>query len=367
MSERPKILFCMHLPPPVHGASVVGKQIYDSQLIKESFDCVYLNPAASETVDAIGHFSLRKMLAMAQFYRELCKIVRKEKPALVYITPSTHDWGFYRDCVTMWILKCYHSKIVAHFHNKPKMKFTQRCYNKWLYKWFFKNIHAIFLANKLADTFRVYLGEEYIHICPNGMPKKIEKVSRKKSHTPYNFLFVSNMMTEKGVKVLLEACSILRKEGHVFRCEFIGQWSDVTEHCFRQLCETYDILEVVQAHGPKYGDEKDVFFSNADAFVFPTFYHGECLSLVVLEAMQYALPIITTSEGALAEVVDAEVGIIIEKQNVKPLTDQMRFLLEHQDVGCKLGENGRFKYEKEYTLEIFEKHLCSILKECLEK
>ena len=62
MSERPKILFCMHLPPPVHGASVVGKQIYDSQLIKESFDCVYLNPAASETVDAIGHFSLERRI-----------------------------------------------------------------------------------------------------------------------------------------------------------------------------------------------------------------------------------------------------------------------------------------------------------------
>ena len=30
---KPKILFIMHMPPPVHGAAMVGQYIHDSELI----------------------------------------------------------------------------------------------------------------------------------------------------------------------------------------------------------------------------------------------------------------------------------------------------------------------------------------------
>ena len=43
---KPKILFVMHMPPPVHGAAMVGQFIHDSQLINSSFDCHYVNLAA---------------------------------------------------------------------------------------------------------------------------------------------------------------------------------------------------------------------------------------------------------------------------------------------------------------------------------
>lgn len=366
MSERAKILFCMHLPPPVHGASIVGQQIFDSELIKEEFDCVYLNPAASATVASIGHFSLKKVIDMLHFYRKVSEIVRAENPIIVYITPSTWDWGFYRDFITVWILKHYHCKIVAHFHNKPQIAFTQRWYNKWLYKLFFKDIHAIFLANKLADSFRMYLDDVHIHICPNGMPKILEKISRKEKHTPYSFLFVSNMMAEKGVLVLLEACEILLRKGCEFTCCFIGQWSDVSEQYFNDVCKSKGLVERVHAIGPKYGEEKNAYLKEADAFVFPTFYHGECLSLVVLEAMQYALPIITTNEGALAEVVDSNCGFIVEKQNAEALANKMQYLIENPAAGRKMGGNGRQKYEHEYSLEKFENGLCTILRKCID-
>lgn len=30
---KPKILFIMHMPPPVHGAAMVGQYIHDSEII----------------------------------------------------------------------------------------------------------------------------------------------------------------------------------------------------------------------------------------------------------------------------------------------------------------------------------------------
>ena len=36
-----KVLFILHMPPPVHGASMVGKYIHDSKIINNAFECHY--------------------------------------------------------------------------------------------------------------------------------------------------------------------------------------------------------------------------------------------------------------------------------------------------------------------------------------
>ena len=358
----------MHMPPPVHGASIVGQQIHDSELINNSFECAFVNLSASNKVEAIGHFSLRKIVAMLQLFRQIRHELREERPKLVYITPSTWDWGFYRDYMMTRMIKHYGVHVVAHFHNKPPIAFTHKWYNKSLYRKFFRGIDAIFLADKLADTFREYLPAESIHICPNGMPKTIVVSAPISTTPPYTFLFVSNMMAEKGVLVLLEACKILKEKELEFGCSFVGQWSDISEKQFNEYCAEWHLSGHVQALGPKYGEDKEHLLRTADAFVFPTYYHGECLSLVVLEAMQHALPIITTAEGALAEVVDNQnSGFIVERQNAKALAEKMQYLIEHPDMGREMGRRGRAKYEREYTSEIFENRLCSILTECVQR
>ena len=40
---KQKILFIMHMPPPVHGAAMVGQYIHDSKLINDKFDSHYIN------------------------------------------------------------------------------------------------------------------------------------------------------------------------------------------------------------------------------------------------------------------------------------------------------------------------------------
>lgn len=39
-TPQPVILFVLHMPPPVHGAAMVGKFIHDSSRINQLFDCV---------------------------------------------------------------------------------------------------------------------------------------------------------------------------------------------------------------------------------------------------------------------------------------------------------------------------------------
>ena len=51
------ILFILHLPPPIHGASMVGKYIQESKLINSSFDCYYINLATAGDLSDIGQIT----------------------------------------------------------------------------------------------------------------------------------------------------------------------------------------------------------------------------------------------------------------------------------------------------------------------
>ena len=48
------ILFVLHLPPPVHGAAMVGKYIKDSKLINSEFGCHYINLTIASSLEDIG-------------------------------------------------------------------------------------------------------------------------------------------------------------------------------------------------------------------------------------------------------------------------------------------------------------------------
>lgn len=361
----------MHLPPPVHGAAMVGKQIVESNLIRESFDCTYINASTSVSLDDVGRFAIGKIKRACTFFMQVIRAVRDEQPDLVYFTPSTSGWAFYRDLITICLLRHKGQKVVLHFHNKPTDAFLNKWYNQGLWKRFFNGVSAIFLGEVLARQFDKFtpLCKE-VYICPNGIPDKLvsksTESSRHVANKPFSFLFLSNMIETKGVYVLLDACAKLKQEGYSFSCNFVGQWFDVTKEAFEAKCAQLDIADCVQAFGAKYGAEKETFLRQADAFVFPTYYAAECFPLVLLEAMQYSLPIISTCEGAISNIVtNAESGWIVDKRNSEAVAEKMKNLIDHFAEAERMGIDGRRRFEDFFSLEHFETRMKEILSNCI--
>jgi len=365
---KTKVLFIMHLPPPVHGAAVVGKNIFESKVINDKFDCSYINLSASSEVKEIGKLGLSKVKFLFYNIWDVYKTVKKEKPKLCYVTPSSWDWGFYRDFVLIMILKFCKCKIVVHFHNKGVESWAQKPVNRFLYTQFFKNIKVILLAEELYSEKKQYVNRSDLFICPNGIKQTldIQTVTKVTELIAPRFLFLSNMMEEKGVWVLLEACKILRDKGHVFKCDFVGRWVDISESEFYRKVKDYALENFIEAHGPQYGDEKNKFFENATVFVFPTFYHGETFGLVLLEAMEYGLPCVSTTEGGIPSVVqDGITGLLVEPTNFEALSEKMIELIKNPDLQLKMGQAGRERFLQNFTLEIFENNFTFILEKCI--
>lgn len=184
----------------------------------------------------------------------------------------------------------------------------------------------------------------------------------------FNVLFLSNMMAEKGVWTLVSAAQVLRQRGLDFEVHFVGKWSDISEDDFTALVREARLECVCMAHGPQYGQDKEVFWRNADLFVFPTFYHNECFPLVLLEAMQHGMACISTAEGGIPGIIDdGETGFLVERQNAPMLADKMEWLMEHPLACEQMGMKGRVKFEREFTLDVFEMRMKSILEQCLEE
>ena len=152
-------------------------------------------------------------------------------------------------------------------------------------------------------------------------------------------------------------------EGLSFNCQFVGGWVDISKESFDNIVREYNLADVVQAHGPKYNQEKSVFYNNADIFILPTFYRKKVFPLVLLEAMQHGLAIVSTAEGGIPDIViDEQTGFIILKKDGEGLVQKLEYLIQNPELRKKMDEEGKRRFENLFTLKKFEQNFTNILK-----
>lgn len=360
---KPTILFILHMPPPVHGAAMMGQYIHDSKVINEAFDCHYINLTLAKDINDIGKGGIRKLILYLKKQIQIAKAIRKIKPQLCYITPNTKGGPFYKDFVTLQLLKCLRQKIVVHFHNKGVRTRENRLPDKVLYRSFFQGIKVILLAPALYTDIQKFATKEQIVYCPNGIPST-SAIAPQSNNEKLHILFISNIMVAKGVWDLIKALEITKDKNLNFQCDFIGKWSDISEETFHQKVEEAGLTDVVQAHGAKYGEEKEVFLNKADVFVLPT--HDECFPLTLLEAMEKGLPCIACEQGGIPDIVEeGETGFIVPSHSPEALAERIAFFIEHPEQCAAMGKAGKEKFLREFTLDRFENRMKEILEETL--
>jgi glycosyltransferase involved in cell wall biosynthesis len=101
----------------------------------------------------------------------------------------------------------------------------------------------------------------------------------------------------------------------------------------------------------KRGREKWPYYSSADINCFPTFYEAESFGVVAIEAMMFENPIVATNWRALPEIIeDGETGYLVPIQDVDALSEKLEVLIKDHALRRRMGQNGRKKYLREYTI-----------------
>ncbi|MDD3319924.1 MAG: glycosyltransferase family 4 protein [Paludibacter sp.] len=361
MSKKKKILFIIHYPPPVHGAANVGLQIKNSKAINEYFGTTFINLSTSKSVDEIGKGSITKLLRYISIFNQVLKNVIFNRPDLCYMSMTSKSPPFYKDAILALMVKLFNIKLVYHFHNKGVSENQNKQLDNFLYKLVFNNSNVILLSENLYPDIKKYVDKSQVYFCPNGITDSGSIDFTENKTDTIQLLFLSNLLVAKGIFVLLEACKRLKEQNIHFNCTFVGGEGDVNTKQFQDEIDRLKLNDCVEYIGKKFGKEKEQIFKESDIFVHPTL--NDCFPLVLLEAMQFSLPVISTIEGGIPDIVEeGNTGFLIPMSNGNILAEKLEILINNKELRLKMGKAGRNKFANEFTIDKFENKMLNILK-----
>lgn len=356
-----KVLFLVQLPPPVHGASLMNHYAIENPLWDESYSVKVLPLYFGQTLENIGRISIRKVGIMFIFFFRMIYILLSFQPRIVYFTIMPTGRTFYRDALLALIIKCFGRKIIFHLHGIGiKEESSSSYFKRQIYKIIFWNTNVICMSENLkADVKSIYKGNPFV--LANGIEDH-ELHLIKEDIDPPVILYLSNLVKNKGIMVLLQSFEQLNNENISFRAKIIGGPADVSMEDIQDFCNAKGLADKVFVLGPKYNQEKVIELMKADIFVLPSF--NECFPVSILEAMQVGLPIVATTVGGIPDIIkDKQEGLLVESNNFYDLSQKLKLLLIDKQLRTVLGANARDKFCSNYTVDKFHSGLAKIFEQ----
>ena len=326
-----------------------------------------INLQFAKSISEIQLFSFKKIFIAIKYCFEIIKQLKLYKPDLVYFTISPTGTSFYRDSIYVLIIKAFHTKILFHLHGQGfKDSTSNNPFKLAISRYILKNSEVICLAEKLTEDLKdIFFGTPFI--VPNGI--KVFDKSILKNKTANNklvqILYLSHLKENKGILLLIEALNILKENGLEFNAKLVGEPAGISVEYLQNYINANYLENNVEILGPLYETEKFKIYYDSDIFAFPTYF--DAFPLVILEAMQCELPIITSDEGGISEiVVNGETGFVIERKNVNKLVEKLSILITDQGIREKMGINGKKRFLDNFTLSHFEKNMMTVFDKLLK-
>ena len=195
--------------------------------------------------------------------------------------------------------------------------------------------------------------------------------SKSNAHKRFNLkkqgylLFASTLEKRKNVERLLEAYSNSHKKIDM-PLVLIG----APGYGFEDIYEKYRSLpsyvqKDIYLTGYISEEDKYCLFENGYAFVFPSIYEG--IGLIIIEAMQSKLPVISSSRGALPEAGGDAAIYIDDPYSTKEIEEKILHLVNNPGERDDLINKGLVQVKK-FTPEKFHERFDKAIKEnCHEK
>jgi glycosyltransferase involved in cell wall biosynthesis len=215
------------------------------------------------------------------------------------------------------------------------------------------------LKNKCYNEFNV--SEKKIKVIPNGYDHKTFNFKpKKKVNDQLVILFVGNIIKAKGIFDLLDAIKIIRKlDQNIYQkisWVIVGKGADMEE--FKKRLNTFNIINDIKVVGQVPHEKISKYMKNADFVILPSWSEG--LPATLVEAMGCGLPIIATKVGGIPEIINKDIGILVDPKNPEELAKGIINAIS-KDWNRKLIS----EYTKRYTWEKNAEKTIKMYKEAL--
>jgi glycosyltransferase involved in cell wall biosynthesis len=352
-----KLLVLAHVPPPVHGQSVMVQAMLKGLAQHPGLALHHVDFRLSRETADIGRWRCGKFTSTVRLARQAVREGRRQGCDTLYYVPAPPGkrGALYRDWAVMTMTRRYFRRLVLHWHAAgladwlvTKATRFERTITRALIGR--ADLSIVLAASLRADA--ASLGARRIEVVPNGVPDPGPPASRPPGPAPFQALFLGLCSDEKGVFAAAEAVLAANRsvsapaEKPRFRLTAAGPFA-ATADAKRMRALTTANPAAIQHIGFAGSAEKRALFAASDCLIFPTRYAAEGQPLVVLEALAHDLPVIATYWRALPDIVTPECGRLVAGQEVAGLADA---LVELQRSPLPAGTR-RARFLRKFTLE----------------
>jgi glycosyltransferase involved in cell wall biosynthesis len=168
------------------------------------------------------------------------------------------------------------------------------------------------------------------------------------AHEDATILYVGRLVERKGVAYLIDAAASLPRAKVVI----IGDGPERV--ALEMRAKERGVMDRVQFRGWVTPQELDQAYATATAFALPAVVDKrgdtEGLGMVLLEAMSYYVPVVTTAMGGITDIVDNEqTGLIVPPNDADALAAALRRLIDDRALAARLGAAGEQVIERRFS------------------
>lgn len=357
-----RILVVGQTPPPHGGQAVMIQALLEGHYTR--IRLFHVRMAFSADMDSVGKFALGKV---ATLFTTMARVawarIRHRTPVLYYPPSGPNKVPVLRDiallCATRWLFR----RTVFHFHAGGVSGFASQLPAplRPLFRLAYRRPDlAIRTAAQNPDD-GLALGARRCTVVPNGIADARGTVPERLAAPgePLEILFVGVLVESKGVRVLLEAFARLVAAGIDARLRIMGRWNEQPLKDWAMAFIAQEgLAHRVEFLGVLDGAAKHARFAACDIFCFPSYFEAESFGLVLVEAMQFAKPLVSTRWRGIPSVVDDGVnGYLVPVRDPGAVADRLLALARDPDLRRRMGEAGRRIFEERFTLEAFHRRM----------
>jgi glycosyltransferase involved in cell wall biosynthesis len=311
----------------------------------------------------MGKFRFLKILRLLEAISLTIFCSYRYHADILYYPPSGPNYNaMIRDMIFLIVCRRFFKKTVLHFHASGiSTLYSQiNAPTRFLFRKAFFNADLCIRTaeDNIDDSSALYARNSVV--IHNGLedyaltaPGRITcRTTEKKSAT---LLYVGVLSESKGIFVLLQALRSLVERGRDVELRLVGEFdSDITERRYHNFIAKANLQSKAHHLGVLEGAAKFTAYREADIFCFPSHFESESFGLVLVEAMQFGLPIVATRWRGIPSIVqDGKNGFLVPVDNPNEFASKADELILHPSLREQFGRFGRASYEANFRAEQF--------------
>jgi len=354
-SNRADMILVGQTPPPFHGQALGIKAIADYPFPRLRLRLVRM--AFSEELNSVGRFRLFKLWHLVAL---ACRIIaarwRSGAPVLYY-PPAGPNWTpVCRDLLLLPLVRPFFAVTVFHYRAAGLGRWLEQrgCIVRWFARRAYSQADlAVLMSACLAEDGGGILSARQTVVIPNGVRDLAGGRRAAGGQFPGRILLVSALRPEKGVDVLLDALILLYKKGIEFSAQLVGKpISALYMKALEERIAVTGLASRVVLRGEQTGAQLCEAYACATIFCLPTQYESEAMPRVIIEAMQFGLPVVATAWRGVPDMIEDGVqGFLTPVGDAAALAAALETLLGDPARGAGMGEAARRRYECGFTEE----------------